>query len=264
MSRNGHPGTAPPLLGHPVAAVFVGSFTMPNGVRFDTHTHQYHQLAWAERGLLRIGTRDGSWLLPPTLALWIPAGVPHTTEAAGDALMRAPYVNPVRCPEPVASWAEPTVLAATPLLRALIDHLGSPGLTLDARARAEAVLLDVLAPVPATSLSVAEPRDPRARAVASALAAAPDDRRPLAAWAAEVGVSARTLARLFAAETGLPFGRWREQLRMQSAVPLLAGGLTVEAVARRVGYASASSFVAAFHRVVGVTPRQYVSEPPRR
>ena len=56
------------------------------------------------------------------------------------------------------------------------------------------------------------------------------------------------------AETGLTFGQWRERLRMQAAMPLLADGLTVETVARRTGYASASSFVAAFHRVVGVTP----------
>ncbi|WP_030674163.1 AraC family transcriptional regulator [Streptomyces sp. NRRL B-1347] len=253
MSRNGHPSTA----------VFVGSFAMPKGVRFETHTHPFHQLAWSQRGLLRIRTRVGSWLLPPTLALWIPAGVPHATEAAGDALMRAPYVDPAQCPEPVAAWAGPTVVAATPLLRALIDHLSHGGLAADARARAEAVLLDALSPVPATSLSVTGPRDPRARRVARALAAAPHDTRPLAAWATEAGVSARTLARLFVAETGLPFGQWREQLRMQASMPLLAEGLTVEAVAHRVGYASASSFVAAFHRVVGVTPRQYFSEPRR-
>ncbi|MFD5697346.1 helix-turn-helix domain-containing protein [Streptomyces lasiicapitis] len=267
MSRNGHqgphgrqgrdPGLRPSSYPNPPTAVFVGSFAMPRGLRFATHTHPVHQLAWSERGLLRIRTADGAWLLPPTLALWIPAGVPHATEAAGDALMRAPYVTPARCPAPVAAWTDPTVLAAPPLLRALIDHLSGVDLAPDARARAEGVLLDVLTPVPVTSLSVTEPRDPRAREVARALAAAPGDGRPLSAWAAEVGVSARTLARLFAAGTGLPFGQWRERLRMQAAMPLLADGLTVEAVARRVGYASASSFVAAFHRVVGVTPRQY-------
>ncbi|MFD9907688.1 AraC family transcriptional regulator [Streptomyces sp. NPDC059063] len=257
MSRNGHGSWVPPT------AILVGTFAMPKGLRFGTHTHPFHQLAWSERGLLRIRTHDGSWLLPPTLALWIPAGVPHATEAAGAAVMRAPYVDPAHCPAPVAAWTDPTVLAAGPLLRALIDHLADHALPRDARARAEAVLLDVLSPVSVTSLSVTEPRDPRARTVARALAAAPADPRPLAAWAALAGVSARTLARLFNAETGLPFGQWRERLRMQSAMPLLAEGLTVESVARRVGYASASSFVAAFHRVVGVTPRQYFSDVRR-
>ena len=79
----------------------------------------------------------------------------------------------------------------------------------------------------------------------------------IAAWGSEAGASARTLARLFAAETGLAFGQWRERSRMQSAMPHLAAGLPSESVARRFGYATASSFTAAFHRLVGVTPRQY-------
>ncbi|WP_405879657.1 hypothetical protein OG747_14050 [Streptomyces sp. NBC_01384] len=45
-------------------------------------------------------------------------------------------------------------------------------------------------------------------------------------------------------------------------MPLLADGRALETVALRVGHASAGSFGAAFHRVVGLTtPRQYF--PPR-
>jgi AraC-like DNA-binding protein/quercetin dioxygenase-like cupin family protein len=247
MSPDGHPAAA--------TAIFIGHFTMPRGTTYARHWHSFHQLAWAAKGLLRVSSERGAWLLPPSLALWIPAGVSHTTESAGDTVMRSAYVDPAASPE--IRWPEPTVVAAGPLLQALIDHLGRTGLAPDARLRAEAVLLDVLHPVPVTSVSVTEPRDPRARAVARALIQSPADARPLEAWGTEVGASARTLARLFVAETGLTFGQWREQLRMRSAMPLLAEGMTVEAVARRVGYGSASSFVAAFRRVVGVTPRQY-------
>ncbi len=108
-----------------------------------------------------------------------------------------------------------------------------------------------------TSIAVTEPSDPRALAVARALAADPADGRALADWGAEAGAGSRTLARLFVAETGLAFGQWRERLRMRAAMPLLAQGLTAEAVAGRVGYGSASSFVAAFRRITGITPRQY-------
>ncbi|MEV4863023.1 helix-turn-helix domain-containing protein [Streptomyces ossamyceticus] len=244
---------------HPTA-IFVGHFTMPRGTAFSRHWHPVHQLAWSERGLVRVTTRQGSWLLPPTLALWIPAGVPHTTESAGDAVMRSPYVAPESCPQ--VDWTEPTVVSVGPLLSALVDHLLRSDLTPGARTRAEAVLLDVLRPVPVTSVSAPEPRDPRAREVARALTAHPADPRPLAAWGAHVGASARTLARLFVAETGLAFGQWREQARMRAAMPLLAEGLPLESVAHRVGYASASSFVSAFHRTIGVTPREYF--PVRR
>ncbi|MCX4908797.1 helix-turn-helix transcriptional regulator [Streptomyces sp. NBC_00878] len=235
--------------------MFIGHFAMPRGTAFGSHWHTFHQLAWAAKGLLRVTSEHGTWLLPPSLALWIPARVAHTTQAEGDAVMRSPYVNPAACPE--ITWTEPTVVAVDPLLRALIDHLVREDLAPEARSRAEAVLLDVLRPVPVTSVSVTEPHDPRAVRVARALAADPADGRPLASWGVEVGASARTLARLFVAETGLAFGQWRERLRMRSAMPYLAEGLPIESVARRVGYASASSFVAAFHRVVGLTPRQY-------
>lgn len=247
MSRNGQ-WPAP-------TAIFIGHFAMPRGTAFPQHWHAAHQLAWSAKGLLRVTTGRGSWLLPPSLALWIPAGVPHTTESAGDAVMRSPYVNPESCPQ--IDWREPTVVEAGPLPRSLIDHLSRTDLTPEARSRAEAVLLDVLHPVPVTSVAVPEPRDPRARVIADALAADPTDGRSLDSWGTRVGASARTLARLFVTETGLSFGQWRERLRMRSAMPLLAEGLPIESVARRVGYASASSFVAAFRRIVGVPPRQY-------
>ncbi|MFJ2769637.1 AraC family transcriptional regulator [Streptomyces sp. NPDC087300] len=258
MSRTGQGrSTGAAGSGAPITtAIFVGDFAMPRGRAFRTHTHPAHQLAWAARGLLRVRTAQGTWLLPPSLALWIPAGLPHATAAEGDTVMRSPYVDPTHCPVD-SVWTEPTVLAVGPLPRALIDHLVRDDLPTDARSRAEAVLLDVLRPVPVATVSVSEPRDPRARTVARALVADPADDRTLEAWGCEAGASERTLARLFVTETGLAFGQWRKRLRMRAAMPLLAEGLPVEAVARRVGYASASSFVAAFHRVVGLTPRQY-------
>ncbi|MFJ9627983.1 helix-turn-helix domain-containing protein [Streptomyces sp. NPDC091280] len=236
-------------------AILVGQFAMPRGTAFATHRHPVHQLLCSVQGLLRIRSAHGTWLLPPSLALWVPAQVPHATASEGDAVMRGVYVDPVSCPH--IGWTDPTVVEVTPLLRELVVHLDRTDLTPDARSHAELVLLDELRPVPVTSVAVPEPRDPRARAVAEALRAHPADPRTLAEHGGQVGAGARTLARLFIAETGLGFGQWRERLRMQTALPHLAEGLPVESVARRVGYASASSFTAAFHRVVGVTPRQY-------
>ncbi|PAZ09703.1 AraC family transcriptional regulator [Streptomyces sp. SA15] len=251
MSRNGQYRTYD-MAG---TGIFVGHFSMPRGSAFALHWHDLHQLAWSAKGLLRVGSEQGVWLLPPSLALWIPAGIPHTTESAGDAVMRSPYVDPA-CSEHIG-WPEPTVVEVTGLLRALIDHLIRTDLAPDARSRAEAVLLDELRPVPVTSVSAPLPRDPRARTVAEALRADPADARTLTDWGAQAGASSRTLARLFVAETGLAFGQWRERARMQAAMPHLAAGLPIESVAHRVGYATASSFTAAFHRLVGVTPRQY-------
>ena len=97
-----------------------------------------------------------------------------------------------------------------------------------------------------TTIDLRMPDDDRARQVAVALLANPADKRTLAEWGREAGASERTLARGFLAGTGIPFGRWRTLLRLQAALPALAAGDPVSAVARRAGYDTASAFVAAF------------------
>ncbi len=69
-----------------------------------------------------------------------------------------------------------------------------------------------------------------------------------------MGAGERTLARLFRAETGVGPGRWRTLLRMRVALEQLAAGRPVGVVARHVGYATPSAFVAAFRRETGTTP----------
>ncbi|WP_349632448.1 AraC family transcriptional regulator [Streptomyces lydicamycinicus] len=236
------------------AAVVVGSFAMDRGQWFTRHRHEHHQLAWARRGVLAVRATGNTWVLPPSMALWIPAGTPHATGAAGPALFRSLYFLPDRCP---VGWSAPTVVGVSPLLRELISYLSDGTLDPAPRERAEAVVLDQLRPVSVATVQAPMPRDPRARRVAEALRTDPSDGRTLAEWGPRVGASGRTLARAFVADTGMPYGQWRTRIRLQAAMPLLAGGATVAAVAARVGYASPSAFVAAFRRAVGVPPGAY-------
>jgi AraC-like DNA-binding protein len=228
---------------------------MPRGLVFDWHTHDDHQLAWAANGVLTVRVENRAWVLPPTRALWIPAGVRHETLTAGAAAtMRSVYVRPSLCP---VSWSEPTPVTASPLLTEIINYLGTDGLSAGQRTNAEAVLVDLLAPVAMSTIEVRMPGEDRAREVAEALTADPADDRTLASWGRHVGASERTLARGFLAGTGMSFGRWRTMLRLQAALPALAAGAAVGTVARQVGYESASAFVAAFRRETGATPASY-------
>jgi AraC-like DNA-binding protein len=221
---------------------------------FDLHTHDLHQLALAARGVLVMGGAGRSWVLPRTRALWIPAGVPHSVAVSGQTRMLSTYVDPDRCP---LAWDAPTVVGASGLLGELVGHLAQPRLPVAQRARAEAVLWDVMEPLPVTTLSPTLPADERARRVAEGLLADVTDDRSLAAWGRAVGASGRTLARLFAAETGMGFERWRTTARLAAALPLLAAGTPVATTAHQVGYANPSAFVAAFRREVGTTPANY-------
>jgi AraC-like DNA-binding protein len=233
----------------------VATFPMPQGLVFDWHTHDDHQLAWAASGVLTVRSQETAWVLPPTRALWIPAGVRHETLTAGmAATMRSLYVRPPLCP---IRWTVPTPVAASPLLAELVGYLDDRTLSPSRRANAEAVLVDLLEPVEMSTIEVRMPADDRARAVADGLRADPADNRTLGQWGRQVGASERTLAREFLAGTGMTFGRWRTLLRLQAALPGLAAGRPVSAVARQAGYESGSAFVAAFRRETGSTPGAY-------
>jgi AraC-like DNA-binding protein/quercetin dioxygenase-like cupin family protein len=236
------------------AAAIVATFPMPAGTRFEWHHHHEHQLAWSPEGVLVVRTRAGSYVLPPTRALWIPAGTSHETQAAGAAVLRSVYVRTNDC---AIAWDRPTAVAVSPLLRELIPHLEDDRLAPGERRRAEAVLFDLLAPLAVTAIDICLPADERARRVAEALLADPGDGRTLHAWGRQVGASSRTLARLFLSETGLSFGRWRTLARLQAALLHLAEGQPIGLVATRVGYSTASAFVAAFRTHIGVTPGRY-------
>ena len=62
---------------------------------------------------------------------------------------------------------------------------------------------------------------------------------PLADLAAAVGVSERTLTRLFSRATGLTPLRYQQTLRLERAEHLIGHGATVEAAARSVGFEDA-------------------------
>jgi AraC-like DNA-binding protein/quercetin dioxygenase-like cupin family protein len=239
---------------HVTGSVIAATFPMPAGVVFNWHVHDDHQLAWAVSGVLTVRTQAADWVLPPTRALWIPAGLKHETLAAGAATMRSLYIRPDRSP---ASWADPVPVAVPPVLAELIGYLDSDTLDTGQRARAEALLGDLLRPVPMSTIEVRMPEDERAAEVAARLLADPADGRTLAEWGTQVSASARTLARAFLTGTGMTFGQWRRLARLQAALPRLASGQAIGAVAGHVGYQTASAFVAAFRRETGLTPAAY-------
>ena len=253
--------------GQPPSATIVVTFPMPVGTRFEWHAHADHQIAWSPEGVLVVLTEGGgSYVLPPSRALWIPASTVHETQASGAAVLRSVYLEPGRSP---IDWLTPTPVAVSPLLGELIHHLDDRALGARERSRAEVVLFDLLLPLRISTIAVRPPTDPRARDVSEALLADPADSRTLHDWGRAVGASSRTLARAFLSDTGLSFGRWRTLVRLQASLSYLAEGIPVSAVAPLVGYRTTSAYVAAFRAHTGVTPGRYfqtqvAASPPRR
>ena len=93
--------------------------------------------------------------------------------------------------------------------------------------------------------------------IAAALARAPHDNRSIEDWATRSGLSSRSLARHWLAETHMTLSQWRQRLRVLLALPRLLSGEPVISVALSMGYDTPSAFIAVFKREMGVTPARY-------
>lgn len=227
----------------------------------DWHTHQRAQLLYAARGVMRVTTAAGVWVVPPQRAVWIPPGIEHHVKAQGTPLsLRSLYIDvsqknglPDDC----------CVVTVSPLLRELVlaamDLPPAPPPD-SAPARLITVLLDQIEVLPTASLHLPMIRDKRLRQLADKLLDDPSDSRTLAEWSSELGASERTLARVFVRETGLTFGHWRQQVRLLDALARLARGDSVTEVAYDLGYASQSAFISMFKKALGKTPKKYFED----
>ncbi len=108
-----------------------------------------------------------------------------------------------------------------------------------------------------TLLAARRARDGVARTVRDRLLAVGGLDRGMAAVAAELGMTTRTLRRRLAAE-GTGFRALVDEVRQTLAEELLATrSMSVEQVAGSLGYGDAAAFVRAFTRWTGVTPGRY-------
>ena len=229
----------------------------PAGHAIAPHLHERGQLVFAAAGVMAVTTPDGTWVVPPHRAVWVPPATEHAIRAYDALQMRSLYIR-----GDAARHLPPTcaVVPVSPLLRELIlraielpleyEEAGPAG-------RIMALILDELAVLPALPLHLPWPRDERLRRVCAALRRDPAAAATLAEWGRVAGASGRTLARLFRRETGMSFAAWRQQARLLEALGRLARGDAVTTVAMDLGYRSPSAFTSMFRRALGRAPRRY-------
>jgi AraC-like DNA-binding protein/quercetin dioxygenase-like cupin family protein len=232
----------------------------PDGFFIAPHAHPRHQLIHASSGVMRISTPQGAFVVPPHRAVWVPADVVHDVRMAGAVAMRTLYITRDAV---AAAPQECCVVAVSPLLRELILRATALPLLYDetgAEGRVMALILDELRVLPVLPLNLPMPRDARLAKICRAMLDDPADTSTLSAWGKRIGASSRTLARGFLRETGLTFGRWRQQARLLEALSRLAQGQSVTTIALDLGYDSPSAFTSMFRRALGRTPSGYFSD----
>lgn len=243
-----------PVVAYGIASNDIGQ------IELDLHRHAKGQILLVQRGALSCEVEGGLWIVPPRSAVWIPGGALHAIKATGAIEGYSAFI---------ASSAEMGLprgcctVSVTPLLRELLCRAASlPVLYEDsgANARLVAVLLDEIANAKVEDLHLPMPTDARLRAMVEQMMAAPSERGTLEGWAKRIGLSERTLVRLISRETGMSFGRWRQQLGIVLAVQWLAAGASIQQVAADLGYENAPSFVTMFRKALGASPGRYMSE----
>ena len=231
-----------------------------DGIELDLHRHVKGQIMLVQSGALSCEVDGGLWIVPPRSAVWIPGGALHAIRATGTLEGYNAFVAPsVGKGLPATCCA----VSVTPLLRELLVRSASLPVFYEeggANTRLIAALLDEIAAAQVEDLHLPMPTDPRLRRILGEMIEAPADRGTLQSWAKRAGMSDRTLERLIRRETGMSFGRWRQQLAVVLAVKWLAGGASIQEVAADLGYESAPSFVTMFRKALGTSPGRYMAE----
>lgn len=248
----------PDRIERPVVVIGLDSMTEHWEIPF--HSHRKAQLLFADTGLIMVEVETGLWVVPPQGAVWIPSGLVHRGQHCGNAQGFVVFV------EPDAAAGLPDTcctLSISPFVRALLERTAMLPEHYDlegAQARLMAVLLDELTTAPLEWLHLPMPTDPRLRRLADTMLAAPEDQATLDLWARRIGMSERNMSRLFTAETGMSVSRWRRQMHVITALPMLAQGRPVQSIADDLGYDSSGAFVTMFRKAVGAPPKRFLAE----
>lgn len=225
----------------------------------EPHRHQRGQLLFALQGALTCEVENGLWLVPPHTALWLPPLALHSIKASGTLEGYNAFLES----ELTADLPhQPCTLAITPLVRevvARLAHFPVPYPRQGAAARLLAVLMDEISQAEIERLNLPMPSDPRLQPLVKHLIAHPDDHSSIKTWAQRLSLSERSLARIIKADTGLSFGRWRQQWMVMIALRQLSCGASVKQVALELSYESPGNFITMFRKLLGCSPARYLS-----
>ena len=229
----------------------------PASFELERHHHLRNQLLYAEKGVVAVSTPQGAWTAPPERAVWIPAGVPHSVRMVGQVSTRSVLIAPAASPD---FGDRCRVVGVSPLLRQLLVAAASVPAEYEEDGRDGLVmrlLVAELAQAPVVPLSAPFPQSPALAARCHAFLERPSAHDTIDDWSHAVGLSRRAFTRAFRRETGVSFAQWRQQACLLSALPRLAAGEPVTAVALDLGYDSPAAFATMFRRLAGVPPSRY-------
>jgi AraC-like DNA-binding protein len=220
-----------------------------------------HYLLCASAGALRLEAQGQAWLLPPARAALIQAGRPIRVSIPQAVTTASVLFDTEFTPAPPVPL---TVFDLSPLARALVAECGT---WRESDEPLTAYAETLFAALAAVTWRLAEQPSPvtvpAGRSAELRRALQLTEERLLGEvrfeeLAAAVGLTPRSLARRFEAETGMTWRAVLRRMRVLRAIEELAAGDTpVTRIAYTTGYTSLSAFNSAFRELTGTTPTRY-------
>jgi AraC-like DNA-binding protein len=221
------------------------------------HSHARGQLFALTKALLVVEAGGERWMFPSQRCAWIPPGFEHSARSVGGAAGSLVFLSAE------AWWGlpkKPRLFSSSQLLFAVVRRTlaWSPPQTLSpAQKRLITVLRDEILQPGKESLRLPIPKEKRLAKVAHTLLDDVTDDWALDEWSRFAGMSRCAFMRVFSAQVGMTFGRWRQQARLFAALEMLAEGKSVTEAAVAVGYDSVNVFIEMFRTMMGTTPQRY-------
>lgn len=221
------------------------------------HAHAWGQVIFVTRHVLEMNVEGERLLTPATMPVWIPPRQRHASYNHQQAQFRTFNLAAALC-DGLPQRA--CLLNVDAIVHAIMDAFARDGLEqpeTPEQWRLCEVLRDRLRLAPVQESYLPGSQDKFLAPVLQALEADPGDNTTLAAWAARVFTTERTLARRCRQDLHMSFGEWRQRLRFLHAVAQLGQGKSVQAIAHDLGYSSASALIVMFQQQAGTTPDRY-------
>jgi AraC-like DNA-binding protein len=244
--------------GHIPRPIVVLGNNYPDGYLIEFHHHRRGQLISGASGVIILSTKEGTWVMPPQRGMWIPPEIEHRVQIVGDVTIHSLYI------EPGAISGLPShcqVVDISPFMRSLITEALSLPLEYDLDGRAGALMQLLhyeMQRLPVLPLSLRYPGGGPLAARCRKFVRYPNIHEKIDDWADALGMSRRSFTRFFRRETGLSFVAWRQQACLLCAMPRLAAGQSVTAVAMDLGYENPAAFTLMFRRAFGSSPLNYL------
>lgn len=239
-----------------------GSLMYDGGEQLVTgwHFHDMHEIEYACRGMVEVKTQAGHYLLPPHQAAWIPAGLHHQTTLHADVQTLAVLFEPRLVP---VAGNRVRIIAVSALLREMMLYSARWPISRPESGVEADSFFQALGYVVAEALDDERPLNLPASADPVVTAAtdytrAHLDRVTISDVTRAVGVSERTLRRIFSTHLGMSWRSYLLRARVLRSMAMLAQpDRSILEVSIAVGFDDVGAFARSFARHCGETPSAY-------